>query len=53
MSYCMLSEKKKQKKLISANVIARYNPIVIYCDEQMQISCKLVPINVNHVTIKI
>ena len=30
----MLSEEKKQKKLINANVITRHNAIVISCDEQ-------------------
>ena len=30
----MLSEEKKRKKLINANVIARHNAIVISCDEQ-------------------
>ena len=34
----MLSEEKKQKKLINANVITRHNAIVISCDEQMRIS---------------
>ena len=34
----MLSVEKKQKKLINANVITRHNTVVIYCDEQMQIS---------------
>ena len=34
----MLSEEKKQTKLINANVITRHNAIVISCDEQMQIS---------------
>ena len=52
----MLSEKKNQKKLINANVIKRYNSIVISCDEQMQISSlslfKHFPIKVNDVTIK-
>ena len=53
----MLSEEKKQKKLINANVITRHNTIVISCDEQMQISSfslfKHFPIQVNDVTIKI
>ena len=30
----MLSEEKKQKKLINAYVITRHNAIVITCDEQ-------------------
>ena len=30
--------KKKQKKLINANVITRHSAIVIPCEEQMQIS---------------
>ena len=30
----MLSEEKKQAKLISANVITRHNAIVTSCDEQ-------------------
>ena len=34
MSNPMLSEEKKQKKLINANVITRHNTIVIFCDEQ-------------------
>ena len=50
-------KKKKQKKLINANVIARHNAIVISCDEQIQISnfslFKHFPIKVNDVTIKI
>ena len=54
MSNCMLSEEKKQKKLINANVITRHNAIVISCDEQMQISSfslfKYFPIKVNDVT---
>ena len=29
----MLSEEKKQKKLINANVITRHNAIVISCDD--------------------
>ena len=53
----MLSEEKKQKKLINANVITRHNAIVISCDEQMQISSfslfKHFPIKVNDVAIKI
>ena len=53
----MLSEEKKQKKLINANVITRHNAIAISCDEQMQISSfslfKHFPIKVNDVTIKI
>ena len=53
----MLIEEKKQKKLISANAIARHNAIVASCDEQMQISSfslfKHFPIKVNEVTIKI
>ena len=54
----MLSEEKKQKKLINANVITRHNAIVISRDEQMQISSfslfKHFPIiKVNDVTIKI
>ena len=58
MSNHMLSEeKKKQKKLINANVITRSNTVVIFCDEQMQISSlslfKHFPIKVNDVTIKI
>ena len=32
----MLSEEKKQTKLINANVITRHNAIVISCDEEMQ-----------------
>ena len=52
----MLSEEKKQKKLINANVITRHNAI-ISCDEQMWISSfslfKHFPIKVNDVTIKI
>ena len=52
----MLSEEKKQKKLINANLIARHNAIVISSDEQMQISSfslfKHFPIKVNDVTIK-
>ena len=52
----MLSEEKKQKKLINANVILRHNAIVISRDEQMQISSfslfKHFPIKVNDVTIK-
>ena len=53
----MLSEEKKQKKLINANVILRHNAIVISRDEQKQISSfslfKHFPIKVNDVTIKI
>ena len=53
----MLSEEKKQKKLINANVITRHNAIVIFCDEQVQISSfslfKHFPVKVNDVTIKI
>ena len=53
----MLSEEKKQKKLINANLIARHNAIVISSDEQMQISSfslfKHFPVKVNDVTIKI
>ena len=53
----MLSKKKKEKKLINANVITRHNTIVISCDEQMQISSfslfKHFPIKVNDVTIEI
>ena len=53
----MLSEEKKQKKLINANVILRHNAIIISRDEQMQISSfslfKHFPIKVNDVTIKI
>ena len=53
----MLSEEKKQKKLINANVITRHNAIVISCDEQMRISSfnlfKHFPIKVNDVTTKI
>ena len=53
----MLSEEKKQKKLINANVITRHNTIVISCDEQMRISTfslfKHFLIKVNDVTIKI
>ena len=53
----MLSEEKKQKKLINANAITRHNAIVTSCDEQMQISSfslfKHFPIKVNDVTIKI
>ena len=53
---CYVKEKKKQKKLINANVITRHNAIVISCDEQMQISSfslfKHFPIKVNDVTIK-
>ena len=30
----MLSEEKKQKKLINAKVITRHNTVVISCDEQ-------------------
>ena len=30
----MLSEEKKQKKLINANVITRHNAVVIFCVEQ-------------------
>ena len=52
----MLSEEKKQKKLINANVITRHNSVVISCDEQMRISSfslfKHFPIKVNDVTIK-
>ena len=52
----MLSEKKNQKKLINANVITRYNAIVISCDEQMQISSfrlfKHFPIKVKDVATK-
>ena len=52
----MLSEEKKQKKLINANAITRHNAIVTSCDEQMQISSfslfKHFPIKVNDVTIK-
>ena len=52
----MLSEEKKQTKLINANVITRHNAIAISCDEQMQISIfslfKHFPIKVNVVTIK-
>ena len=32
----MLSEEKKQKKLINANVITRHNAIVIFCDADIQ-----------------
>ena len=57
MSDHMLSEKKKQKKLINVNVITRHNAIVISCDEQMQISSfslfKHFPIKLNDVTVKI
>ena len=53
----MLSEEKKQKKLINADVITRHNAIVISCDEQMQICSfslfKHFPIKVNDLTIKI
>ena len=53
----MLSEEKKQKKLISANVITRDNAIVIFCDEKMRISSfslfKHFPVKVNDVAIKI
>ena len=53
----MLSEEKKQKKLVNANVITRHNANVLSRDEQMQISSfslfKLFPIKVNDVTIKI
>ena len=49
--------KKKQKKLINANVITRRNTIVISCDEQMQTSgfslFKHFPVKANAVTIKI
>ena len=52
----MLSEEKKQKKLINTNVVIRHNTILIPCDEQMQISSvslfKHFPIKVNDVTIK-
>ena len=54
---CYVKEKKKQKKLMNANVITRHNAIVISCDEQMQISSfslfKHFSIKVNDVTIKI
>ena len=30
----MLSEERKQKKLINANVIKKHNALVISCDEQ-------------------
>ena len=57
MSNHMLSEKKKQKKLINVNVITRHNAIAISCDEQMQISSfslfKHFPIKLNDVTVKI
>ena len=57
MSNRMISEEKKQKKLINANVIARHNAIVISYDEQIQISSfslsKHFSIKVNDVTIKI
>ena len=53
----MLSEEKKQKKLINANVITRHKAIVISSDEQMQISSfslfKYFPIKKNDVTTKI
>ena len=53
----MISEGKKQTKLINANVITRHNAIVLSCDEQMQISSyslfKHFSIKVNDVTIKI
>ena len=53
----MLSEEKKQKKLINADVITRHNAIVISCDEQMQICSfslfKHFPMKVNDLTIKI
>ena len=53
----MLSEEKKQKKLINANVITRHNAIVISWDEQMWISSfslfKHFPIKVDDRTIKI
>ena len=53
----MLSEGKKQRKLIKTNVITRHNTIGISCDEQMRISSfslfKHFTINVNDVTIKI
>ena len=53
----MLSEEKRQKKLINANVITRHNAIVISCDGQMHISSfsllKHFPVKVNYVTIKI
>ena len=32
----MLSEEKKQQKLINANIIIRHNAIVISCDEQCE-----------------
>ena len=52
----MLSEEKKQKKLVNANVITRHNANVLSRDEQMQISSfslfKLFPIKVNDITIK-
>ena len=34
MSNHTLSEEKKQKKLINANVITKHNTIIISCDEQ-------------------
>ena len=57
MSNRMISEEKKQKKLINANVIARHNAIVISYDEQIQIFSfslsKHFSKKVNDVTIKI
>ena len=53
----MLSEEKKLKKLINANVITRHNAVVISCDEQIQISSlslfKHFSIKVNDLTINI
>ena len=49
--------RRKQKKLINANIITRHNAIITSCDEQMQISSfslfKHFPIKVNDVTIEI
>ena len=52
----MLSEEKKQNKLINTNVITKHNITVISCDAQLRRSSfslfKLFPIKVNDVTIK-
>ena len=52
----MLSEEKKQTKLINACVITRHNAIVISWDEQMQIFSfslfKHLPLKVYDVTTK-
>ena len=53
----MISEEKKHRNLINANVITRHNTISISCDEQMRISSfsllKHFPIKTNDVTIKV